>query len=34
MEVLTVGGVRVSFQVGTDVSYVAQLVGALGGASC
>jgi hypothetical protein len=34
VEVLAVSGVRVCFPVGTDVSYVAQLVGALGGASC
>jgi len=34
MELLTVGGVRVRFQVGTDVDYVAQLVGVLGRASC
>lgn len=34
VEVLTVGGVRVRCQVGTDVDYVAQLVGALGQALC
>jgi hypothetical protein len=34
VEVLTAGGVRVSFGAGTDVEYVARLVAALGRASC
>jgi len=34
MEVLTASGVRVSFAMGTDVSYVARLVAALERPSC
>jgi hypothetical protein len=34
VEVLAPGGTRVSFEVGTDVDYVAHLVAALGRASC